>query len=119
MSYFDDHEGQIIHMRRRRAHRDDPKARDKWARKMLAAPAGSDLARARVEAHAVFDVFWKSGRFSRGVAYEWLASTMGLPVDKCHMVLFDVIQCRRVVEICKARPLYAELAAHDFEDLTK
>lgn len=118
MSYFDDNENRIIYGRRRRAHK-APAVREKWARKALAAPPGSELARARIEAHAAFDPFWKSGRFSRGVAYEWLAVQMKLPVQLTHMVLFDVDQCRRVVEICKAHPLHAELVAADFEDLTK
>lgn len=118
MSHFDDNEGRIIYGRRRRASK-PPAVREKWARKMLAAPPGSGLAKARIAAHAAFDPFWQSGRFSRGVAYEWLAAQMELPVQLTHMVLFDVDQCRRVVEICKAHPLHAELSAYDFEDLDK
>lgn len=116
MSYFDDNENRIIYGGRRPGKRT---MSEQWTRKALAAPPGSELAKARIAAHAAFDPFWKSGRFNRGVAYEWLAGEMGLPVQQTHMVLFDVDQCRRVVEICHAHPLWPQLAAHDFEDLDK
>lgn len=87
---------------------------------MKAAP-GSELARARIAAHAAFDPLWKSGKFSRGAAYEWLASELGIPVTACHMVLMDVAMCEKVVAICGARVVDNEdfNAAYDFEDLTK
>lgn len=89
---------------------------------MKAAP-GSELARARIAAHAAFDPLWQSGKLSRGVAYEWLASELGIPVTACHMVLMDVAMCGRVVAICRAsgecnRAAF-DVAAADFEDLTK
>lgn len=118
MSYFDDNEDQIIYGRQRRSNGPKAKAiRDKIARAALAAPSGSELAKARIAAHAAFDPFWQSGRFQRGVAYDWLASELGIPVTKCHMVLFDVEQCRRVIDICMAHPLRHECAAADFDDL--
>lgn len=89
---------------------------------MKAAP-GSELARARIAAHAAFDPLWQSGKFSRGVAYEWLASELGIPVTACHMVLMDVAMCGKVVAICSAHPACKQaafdLVAADFEDLTK
>lgn len=115
MSYFDDNEDRIIYGGRRAGKA----TRKHMARVALAAPPGSELAKARIAAHAAFDPFWKSGRFDRGVAYEWLASEMGIPVAQCHMVLFDVAACQAVVRICEAHPLHAELAAADFEDLDK
>lgn len=140
MSYFDDNEDRIIYGMRRRGPTRSPKkqaeqraaeqrARFKPAdayldRKALAAPPGSELARARIEAHAAFDPLWKHGGVSRFDAYNWLAIQMHLPVSACHMVLFDVAQCQRVVALCAAHPLAVEAqrAAHsinDFEDLTK
>jgi hypothetical protein len=122
MSYFDDNEDRIIFGGRRTGRR-TAQVREKIARAALAAPPGSELAKARIAAHAAFDPFWKSGMFSRGVAYEWLASEMGLPIDKCHMVLFNVEQCRQVVAICEAHPTHKQVvytaAANDFEDLDK
>lgn len=119
MSYFDDNEDRIIYGGRRANSARVKAIREKIARAALAAPPGSDLAKARIAAHAAFDPFWQSGRFHRSVAYEWLASEMGLPVDRTHMILFDVAQCQRVVEICRAHPLHAQLVAHEFEDLDK
>jgi hypothetical protein len=40
---------------------------------------------------------------SRRGAYRWLAEQMGITGDDCHIGMFDVAQCRRVVEICEAR----------------
>lgn len=118
MSYFDDNEDRIIYGSRRPSNSPRAKAiRDKIARAALAATPGSELAKARIAAHAAFDPFWQSGRFQRSIAYEWLAGELGIPVAKCHMVLFDVAQCRRVVEICMAHPLRHECAAADFDDL--
>lgn len=52
-------------------------------------------------AHAVFDPLWKYGRFRghRNAAYAWLAQKMGLPVEKTHIGMFDVGQCRKAIEI--------------------
>ena len=51
--------------------------------------------------HAVFDPLWKYGRFRghRNAAYAWLAQKMGLPVEKTHIGMFDVGQCRKAIEI--------------------
>lgn len=118
MSYFDDHEDRTIYGGRRNGKKT---MREKWARAALAAPPGSDLAKARIAAHDAFDPLWKSGKFQRGIAYEWLASELGIPVAQCHMILFDVPQCQRVVAICEAHPecrkAKEQLALSDFEDL--
>lgn len=118
MSYFDDNEDRIIYGMRPRRRMAPPINRAK-----LKAPAGSALARARMSAHAAFDPLWKSGAFTRGVAYEWLASELGIPVTECHMVLMDEAMCQRVVAICEAHPACRKAAfdmvAGDFEDLTK
>ncbi len=55
-------------------------------------------------AHASFDPIWKYGRFkgSRNVAYAWLAGKMGLPIDKTHIGMFDVAECKMTVQICNA-----------------
>lgn len=113
MSYFDDNEDRIVYGGRRAGKT----SREKIARASLAAPPGSDLAKARTAAHAAFDPLWQSGHFARGIAYEWLASELGLPVAKCHMILFDIAQCQRVVDICMAHPARQKAAAADFEDL--
>lgn len=74
---------------------------------------GTDIPRGRManaelrywkrEAHAAFDPLWQYGRFKgfRNVAYGWLARRMNLPMDKTHISLFDVAQCKKVVSICR------------------
>jgi hypothetical protein len=118
MSYFDDNEDRIVYGGRRSGKSTMARqAAEKRARAALAAPPGSALARARTAAHAAFDPLWQSGHFSRGVAYEWLASQLGVPVGSCHMVLFNEAQCRRVVDLCMAHPARAKAAAADFDVL--
>lgn len=93
-------------------------------RKAMKAEPGSALARARIAAHNAFDPLWKSGTMSRRAAYDWLAIQLHLPVSACHMVLFDVDMCQRVVEVCAASDVCRAAVAkcgpiNDFEDLTK
>lgn len=70
--------------------------------KHQSAEPGSELAKARVQAHAAFDTKWKSGAMSRSNAYSWLARQMGLPKHECHMLQFSIEQCERVIAICIA-----------------
>jgi len=141
MSYFDDHEDKHIGTSRRRFFGNrSPKKQaevrqaDRRAmhvppeayldRKALKAAPGSPLARARVAAHDAFDPLWKSGTLSRRSAYDWLAIQLHLPVSACHMVLFDVAMCQRVVAVCAASDVCRAAVAkcgpiNDFEDLTK
>lgn len=120
MSYFDDNEDRIIYGGRRHGKR---RLAEKFSRAALAAPAGSELAQARTAAHQAFDPLWKSGLCSRGVAYEWLATELRIPVTECHMVLFDVAMCQRVVAICEAHPhvqrAKVAMVADEFDDLTE
>lgn len=140
MSYFDDNEDRCTTPSRRRffgnrspKKQAEVRAADRRAlhvppeayidRAAMKAAPGSELARARIAAHAAFDPLWQSGAMSRRAAYDWLAIQLHLPVSACHMVLMDVDMCRRVVAICSAHPACKQAAfdvvAADFEDLTK
>lgn len=55
----------------------------------------------RIKAHHYFDKIWKGRHMKRGHAYAWLASSLGIPVSKCHIGMFDVQMCSRVIEICE------------------
>lgn len=64
---------------------------------------------ARMAAHTAFDPLWQyklarnprmSKSAARRAAYAWLAGELGLHIDDCHIALFDVPQCMRVVEVC-------------------
>ena len=63
--------------------------------------ADAELRAAKSEAHAAFDPTWRGGRRSRSAAYAWLASKLGLPGSKCHIGMFDVETCQRVVAVCE------------------
>lgn len=63
--------------------------------------ANAELRKAKSAAHAAFDPIWKSRRKSRGSAYKWLAERLGMAQQNCHIGMFDVDMCRRVVEACK------------------
>lgn len=66
--------------------------------------ANAQLRYWKKQAHAAFDPIWKCGRFkgTRNVAYAWLAGKMGLPIDKTHIGMFDVAECKMTVQICNA-----------------
>lgn len=64
----------------------------------LGTMADQDLRNARKAAHAAFDPFWREGRMRRREAYAKLAALMNIPKDKAHIAMFDVEQCRSVVE---------------------
>lgn len=66
---------------------------------MKAAP-GSPLAKARMAAHACFDLKWKNGELSRSEAYSWLADQLGIKKSECHMINFDIQTCSLVITIC-------------------
>jgi hypothetical protein len=57
---------------------------------------------ARKKAKAAFQPLWESGGMKRTEAYAWLAAQLGIAVASCHIGWFDVEQCNRVVEACKA-----------------
>lgn len=61
--------------------------------------ANAELRKAKIAAHTAFDRLWKSGKMSRGHAYRWLAERLGISSKVCHIGMFDVAMCRRVVEI--------------------
>ena len=64
-----------------------------------------------MDAHAAFDPLWQrkllklekikgSKRRARGDGYYWLSQQLGIPFEDCHIGMFDVDMCKRVVEIC-------------------
>lgn len=71
--------------------------------KPLGRLANKELRDAKQAAHAAFDPLWKSGEFSRSGAYKWLSARMKLPASETHIGMFNVEQCRRVVELCESR----------------
>lgn len=65
-------------------------------------PADFATRQARIEVHEWFDTLWQSGIFSRKKAYKKLAVYLGLSPKKTHIGHFDIEQCKRTIEFCKA-----------------
>lgn len=65
--------------------------------------ANRELRAAKMAAHAAFDPIWQSGRKTRTQAYSDLASRLGIPMSQCHIGLFDVEMCHRVIELCREK----------------
>lgn len=70
--------------------------------------ANAELRQWKSMAHAAFDPLWRAKirqgsrkKHARGAGYQWLAGQLGIEADLCHIGMFDVAMCRRVVEICK------------------
>jgi len=68
--------------------------------KPLGRLANAELRRAKMDAHRAFDPIWKNKSKSRSEAYAWLARQLDIPGEECHIGMFDVDMCRRVVDIC-------------------
>lgn len=71
--------------------------------------ANAELREWKKRAHAAFDPCWdamlasgesKSRSHVRGIAYNALAESLGVPVVECHIGMFDVDRCKQVVEVC-------------------
>lgn len=65
--------------------------------------ANAELRSAKSAAHALFDPMWRKGNMTRGEAYAWLADKMGLPMEECHIGMFDVDKCKQVFAIVRAK----------------
>lgn len=64
--------------------------------------ANKELRQARMNAHSAFDRLWNGGAMRRDEAYEGLAKRMGIPASQCHIAMFDLEQCRQVVELVES-----------------
>jgi len=78
--------------------------------------ADKELRLLKSQVHAVFDPLWmyehaiRKRRYRRrgnmkniirNKWYEWLAGKLGIPVEQCHIGMFDNDTCQRAIEICK------------------
>lgn len=71
----------------------------------------------RIKAHAMFDPLWKTGVMSRSEAYKWLAEEMNMTREQCHISLFNVRECKEVINLCVhfGAPTQADVAAVVFK----
>jgi hypothetical protein len=84
--------------------------------KALGRLANKELRQWKQEAHKYFDPLWQrkmedglTKSKARHKAYAWLAKEMGMSIKVAHIGMFDVDQCKQVVEICK--PYHHEQSA--------
>ena len=68
--------------------------------KPLGRLANSKLRYWKRQAHSAFDPLWRSGDKKRNQAYRWLAREMKIDRDLCHIGLFNIEECKKVIEIC-------------------
>ncbi len=73
--------------------------------KPLGRLANSKLRYWKQLAHQAFDPIWQNGDKKRSQAYRWLAREMKLDRDLCHIGLFNINECKRVIQICLAAEL--------------
>lgn len=67
--------------------------------------ANRTLRNLRVRCHLVFDQLWKDGHFNRREAYEWLAKSMEMTREDCHIAKFNEDDCK-VAQFACARKLF-------------
>jgi ribosomal protein S27AE len=60
-------------------------------------PGDKETARARIEAHKVFDKLWRSGKVSRRQAYVILKRIMGMTVQEAHIGRFTYKECKHLI----------------------
>lgn len=82
--------------------------------------ANAELRAWKQRAHAAFDPVWQARferkssadpKYTKGMArggrYKALAQALGITKDECHIGMFDIDMCQRVVEICSAGKIEA------------
>ena len=71
--------------------------------------ADQELRQWKMKAHAAFDPLWQVSSSlrsrRRSSCYKRLAKAMNINAQECHIGLFDVDQCKQVVELIKSGEL--------------
>lgn len=86
----------------------------KGSREPLGRLANKELREWKIKAHDAFDPLWQAkltkrrkerGHYkkawARNSGYRWLAEQLGITREECHIGMFDIETCKKVVEICK------------------
>lgn len=65
--------------------------------------ANDELRKWRNKAHNEFDKLWKSPTrvMTRHNAYKWLSKQMNIPKEDCHIALFEIEECKQVIDIVR------------------
>lgn len=74
----------------------------KGTTKPLGRLADKQLRRYKNMAHSIFDHLWKTNKkFTRSQAYHWLSEQLQISGKDCHIGMFDIDMCKKVIEVCK------------------
>lgn len=73
----------------------------KGTNKSLGRLANKKLRYWKKEAHKYFDVIWKEKHEKRSELYKHLATHLDLPVEYCHIGMFSVNTCKKVIQWSK------------------
>jgi len=65
--------------------------------------ANKELRELRRYCHELFDSYWKSNGLPRSLGYKILSSKLGIKKRNCHIALFDVGLCNKLINIFKRR----------------
>ena len=71
--------------------------------KPLGRLANSELREYKKRAHSYFDVRWKNTKFRKGdrsSQYKWLSEKLEISARECHIGMFDVDMCKKVIQLC-------------------
>lgn len=63
--------------------------------------ANAELRTWKMRAHAAFDPHWRGEKRKRGLAYGALAKALNIHRPDCHIGMFDLDACQRVVMACE------------------
>jgi len=74
--------------------------------KPLGRLANKELRDAKIKAHSLFDPLWKEKKMSRTYAYKWLSERLNIDTNKCHIGMFDVEMCNKVIEILSGKHIF-------------
>lgn len=70
--------------------------------KPLGRLANAELRKAKRDAHSAFDPLWQSGAITRKEAYRWLSEQLRVQPEKCHIGMFNIYMCHKVIEVCNS-----------------
>ena len=68
----------------------------KGTNKPLGCLANPELRFWKKQAHTKFDKLWKNGELARSDAYLWLSRVLSIPLNECHIGMFNTDQCKAV-----------------------
>lgn len=83
--------------------------------------ANQRLRNLKKEAHKQFDPLWKSGLMSRKEAYRWLADMLHIDCEDCHIGMFDIKMCQKVIHLCRKQnnPIINNYRAKHYKECTR